>query len=294
MDGKLYIYKFIRDDGQQLKFDATELYLAKKNTLLNRPDPNTTAVSYTEADGGEMIRQKNKTYAQKVNGLIVPKTTDYWVLCSSLSQFFQVNHTYKIIYAKKDGSMFAVSNAWISDGLQIVPVPREEYSSWDITFTIGNVNWSDYAEDKDGKEIYSNTVTIPLVTLSAGGEEWDSVGAVWDSVGEVWESGAGGIQTVNIASTKTIYPVWVVKGPCVNPELRNNTTSSTASYTGTVANGQTLTVDFENSVAYLDTALVTRLVSGLVSFDPGENLVAFSSDGGATTDSTISWNNIIN
>lgn len=294
MDGKLYIYKFIRDDGVQLKFDANELYLAKKNTLLNRPDPNTTAVSYTEADGGEMIRQKNNTYTQKVNGLIIPKTTDYWVLCANLSQFFRVNHTYKIIYAKKDGGMFAISNAWISDGLQIIPVPREEYSTWDITFTIGNVNWTDYAENGSGTEVYSNTVAIPLVTSSAGGEVWDTVGAVWDSVGEEWENGAGGVQTVNIASTKPIYPVWIVEGPCVNPTMQNNTTDTSAAYDGTVAAGQILTVDFENSVAYLDSALVTRLVTGLVKFNPGENLVSFSSDGGATTESTISWNNIIN
>lgn len=294
MDDKLYIKKFIRDDGTQLSFDAQEIYLAKSNTLLTRPDPDTTSVSYTEADGGEMIRQKNAVYNQKVNGLIVPKTTDYWTLCATLSQFFQVNHTYKIVYVKKDGTMFAISNAWITNGLQIVPVPHEEYSKWDIQFTIGNTNWTDYAEDSQGKEIYSNNVSIPLVTASSGGEYWDNVGTVWDNVGEVWENGAGGIQTVNIASTKTIYPVWTVEGPCVNPSLQNNTTDSNASYTGTVAAGQTLVVDFENGVAHLDSALVTRLVSGLVSFAPGENLVGFNSDGGATTECTISWNNIIN
>lgn len=294
MDDKLYIYKFIRDDGEKFIFDANELYLAKNNTLLVRPDPNTTAVSYTEADGGEMIRQKNNTYVQKVNGLIIPKTTDYWVLCSTMSQFFQINHTYKIVYKKKNGGMFAISNAWISDGLQIIPVPNELYSKWDISFTIGNVNWTDYAENSSGDEIYSNNVTLSLVTLSAGGEVWDNVGEVWDNVGGKWESGTGGAQTVNIASTKAIYPVWVVEGPCVNPSLVNNTTDTSASYDGTVASGQTLTVDFQNSVAYLDTALVTRLVEGIVKFDPGENLVSFSSDGGATTESTISWNNIIN
>ena len=294
MDGKLYIYKFIRDDGTQLKFDADELYLAKKNTLLNRPDPDTSAVDYTEADGGEMIRQKSSTYKQDVNGLIIPKTTDYWVLCSKLSQFFQVNHTYKIIYIKKDGGMFAISNAWISSGLQIVPVPKEEYSTWDITFTIGNVNWTDYAENSSGKEIYSNTVIIPIVSNNAGGEKWDAVGAVWDNVGEVWELGSGGVQTVNIASTKPIYPTWIVEGPCVNPVLQNLTTNTTASYDGTVAAGQILTVDFQDGTAYLDTALVTRLVSGIVKFAPGENLVSFNSDGGATNESIISWNNIIN
>lgn len=294
MDGKLYIKKFIRDDGQTLSFDGNEIYLDQDNTLLVRPDPNTTAVNYTEADGGEMIRQQNTTYDQTVNGLIVPRTTDYWTLTSKLSLFFRINHTYKIVYVKKDKTMFMCTGAWISSGLQIIPVPHEDYSNWNITFTIGNTNWVEYAEDSEGKEIYSNTVTLPLLALSSGGEIWDSVGLVSDSVGEEWEEGDGGVQTVNIASTQPIYPVWVVKGPCVNPKLQNNTTDTVAEFDGTIASGQTLTVNFEEGTAYIGTALVSRYVTGLVSFAPGENVAGFNSDGGATDNSTISWNNIIN
>ena len=294
MNDKLYIKKFIRDDGETLAFDGEEIYLAQENTLLTRPDPRTTAVEYTEANGGEMIHQQNTIYEQPINGLIIPKTTDYWTLVSELSLFFRINHNYKIVYTKKDGSMFAISNAWISSGLQIIPVPHEEYSSWNITLTIGNINWTEYSEDSEGKEIYANTVTLPLLSAGSGGEKWDSIGLVADNVGEVWEEGAGGVQSVSIASTQVVYPVWVVKGPCVNPLLQNNTTDTLASYDGTVASGQTLTVDFTAGVAYLDTALVTRNVTGLVSFNPGENIAGFNSDGGATNTSTISWNNVIN
>ena len=119
-------------------------------------------------------------------------------------------------------------------------------------------------------------------------------GEVWDNVGTEWEMGNGGVQTVNIASTQAIYPVWVVEGPCINPKLQNNTTDTIAEFDGTVATGQTLTVDFEAGTAYLDSALVTRYVAGIVSFAPGENMAGFNSDGGATQESTISWNNIIN
>ena len=126
MDNKFYIKKFIRDDGQTLAFDAEEIYLAGDNKLLVRTDPSTTSVEYTEADGGEMIRQRNAIYEQPINGLIVPKTTDYWTLTSQLSQFFRINHTYKIVYIKISGEMFAASNAWISSGLQIEPVAHED------------------------------------------------------------------------------------------------------------------------------------------------------------------------
>ena len=294
MDGKLYIKKIIRDDGEQLEFDGEEILLAEKNTLLVRPDPNTTAVEYTEADGGEMVRQRNAIYNQTINGLIVPKMSGYWALSSKLGKFFKVNKTYQIVYIKSDMSMFKVENAWISSGLQIIPVPYEEYSEWNITFAIGNPNWFEYAEDSGGSEIYSNNVILPLLTANAGGEIWDAVGLSSDNVGEEWEKGAGGVQTVSIASTQAIYPVWTVVGPCVNPTLQNNTTDTVAEYNGTVASGQTLVVDFAEGVARLNTALVTRNVSGLVSLAPGDNTLGFNSDGGTTETSTISWNNIIN
>ena len=172
MNGKLYIKKFIRDDGETLSFDAEEIYLSENNTLLVRSDPATTAVEFTEEDGGEMIRQRGATYSQPVSGLIVPKSTEYWALCVRLSRFFILNHTYKIVYIKRDGSMFSMNRAWINAGLQIVPVPYENYSTWTIEFRIGDNFWTEYAEDSQGKEIYSNTVELPLLTAGTGGEVW--------------------------------------------------------------------------------------------------------------------------
>lgn len=294
MDNKLYIKKIIRDDSEIFSFDGNEIYLAENNTLLNRPDPNSVAVEFTEADGGEMIKQQAKIYEQNINGLIVPKTTDYWQLTTKLSQFFKLNHTYKIIYIKKNGEMFATTNAWINAGLQIVPVPDEKYSEWSITFAIGNVSWTEYAENSSGEEIFSHTVVLPLISAASGGEKWDAVGLVADEVGEQWEAGSGGVQVINIASTQVIYPVWVVEGPCVNPILQNNTTDTLAKFNGTVAEGQTLTVDFAEGVAHLDNALITRYISGLVSFQPGENVAGFNSDGGTAESSKICWNNVIN
>lgn len=175
MNGKLYIKKFIRDDGETLSFDAEEIYLSENNTLLVRSDPATTAVEFTEEDGGEMIRQRGATYSQPVSGLIVPKSTEYWALCVRLSRFFILNHTYKIVYIKRDGSMFSMNRAWINAGLQIVPVPYENYSTWTIEFKIGDNFWTEYAEDGQGKEIYSNTVELPLLTAGTGGEVWSDV-----------------------------------------------------------------------------------------------------------------------
>lgn len=293
MDNKLYIKKFIRDDGEILSFDGNEIYLARDNVLLVRPTPNTTAIDYTEADGGEMISQRDTIYDQPINGLIVPKETDYWSLSGQLSRFFRIRHTYKIIYIKKDGTMLMVDNAWISSGLQIIPVPYETYSTWNITFSIGNTNWMEYAEDSSGHEIYQNTFTLPLLSNNVGGEIWGSVGLVSDNVGEEWERGSGGVQTVNIQTTRVVYPVWTVQGPCVRPKLQNNTTDTVAEFDGTVAEGQTLVVDFAAGTAMLNSSPVNRYLNGIVSLVYGDNTLGFDSDGGSTETSTIQWNNII-
>lgn len=289
------LVKFIRSDGDTLTLtDEIRVYDDNDGSnLLAAADPNTTSVNYTEADGGEMIRQQLEPYDQELSGLIVPETSSYWTLMNTLKGFFKINYTYKLIYQKRDGSMFAVNNAWISAGLQLPPRPREDYCQWTITFTIGSVYWYEYSEDSSGQETYANSVTLPLLSAASGGESWDEVGLVADTVGEVWTTGTGGVQSVYIDSTTTIYPVWVVEGTCVNPTLQNNTTDSVATYNGSVAAGQTLTVYLEEGTAYLDTALVTRNLSGLVSLQPGENIVGFNSDGGDAESCQIMWNNVI-
>ena len=205
MNGKLYIKKFIRDDGETLSFDAEEIYLSENNTLLVRSDPATTAVEFTEEDGGEMIRQRGATYSEPVSGLIVPKSTEYWALCVRLSRFFILNHTYKIVYIKRDGSMFSMNRAWINAGLQIVPVPYENYSTWTIEFRIGDNFWTEYAEDGQGKEIYSNTVELPLLTAGTGGEVWNDV------TQQTW-SGLGNYFTIDSTSISASINELEVRG----------------------------------------------------------------------------------
>ena len=293
MNDLFYVKKFIRDDGKVLEFDQNEIYLDEENVLLARPDPNTTAVNYTEANGGEMLHQQNPTFTQEINGLIIPKATPYWRLVFSLTEFFRINHTYKIVYIRKNGQMFAVDDCWIARGMQVPPHPQEEYTRWSITLEIGREAWREYSEDAAGNETFANQVEIPMVSSNQGGEVWDNVGLVSDEIGEVWEAGSGGIQEISIDSTTIVYPVWVVTGPCSYPSLRNNTTNTTAQYNGTIDQGQTLTVNFETGVAYLDTALVTRNVEGIFSCNPGMNVIGFDALNSGIESSLIKWNNTI-
>lgn len=299
MPKKFYIRKIVRDDGEQFSFDQEEIYLAEDNTLLVNAEVETTFEDYTEADGGEMIAQKLPSFEQEINGLIVPKTTDYWALRTKLTNFFQIRHTFYIVYEKisgetfTSGEKFKTGGAWIAVALQVPPKPYEDYSPWSVTFRIGSPRYQEYTEDPSGEETYANSVIVPLVSGASGGREWDSVGSVWDSVGAVWETGEGGVQEILVNSSSDIYPIWIVQGEAVNPSIVNNSLDLAAQYTGSVAEGQTLTVDFEKGTATLDGVVVTRNLSGQFSLKPGTNLVAFNADNASATPATLKWNNYL-
>lgn len=287
---KFYVKAILRDDGKRFNFDGERFFLATDNTLLKRPEIESTEVEYTEADGGEMINQRSTIGGQDFNGLMYPKDKDYWELYFTLTSFFKKNYSYTVIYTKRNGEMFAQYNGWLSSNIQIVPRPKEDYSYFSFGVKFRNSLLYEYLEDNDGTPTYTNSVKIPLLSADLGGEVWDAVGTVWDEVGEVWEAGEGGVQNVYVRSSERIYPIWTVVGPCVKPKIQVNNTDTFAEYDGTVGTGQKLTVDFSTGEARLNTALVTRNVRGSIYLEPAMNIVGFDSEGGTTKYSMIMWN----
>lgn len=299
MSKYVYVRKIIRDDGATLTLDQEEIYLAEENTLLVRPDPDTAFEDYTEADGGEFITQKLPSFTQTINGLIVPKTTPFWTLRNRLTAFFLHNHTYAIVYEKRsgetfvNGDFFKSGGAWIEENLQVPPEPKEDFARWSVTLRLGSAGYQQYVEDETGQEVFANNLNIFLSSLATGGREWDNVGAEWDEVGAVWIAGEGGLRNISVDSVTRVYPTWTVSGDIENPEIRNNTNQTIASYNGTISSGQKLIVDFASGTAKLDGMDVSSKLSGEFYFEPGNNVVGFDSDGGTQTQSTLSWNNFI-
>ena len=78
--GKFSLVAVVRDDGERLDLTGSEVRLSADNSLLQRPDIDTSDIDYTDTDGGEMIRQRLSTYTQSINGLILPKESGFWKL----------------------------------------------------------------------------------------------------------------------------------------------------------------------------------------------------------------------
>lgn len=294
-----YLKKIVRDDKKTLEFDRHEIFLAEDNSLLTRPEIQTSSVEYTEADGGEVVAQRLTIGEQAINGLIVPKENDYWTLRNRLTEFFQINRSYFLVYEKISGeeivagAKFKTGNAWISENLQVPPEPKEDYSEFSITFGIGVAGFQEYIEDPSGEETFAHSIEVGLATSSMGGQVWDETGQVYDTIGSVWAEGGGGLQEIYVDSTTSIYPVVVIKGSAVNPSIRNNTNDTVATYEGGIGDGQTLTIDFSDGTASLDGANVTRNLKGELRLEAGTNLIGFDIASGNTKTLTLKWNNFI-
>lgn len=287
-----YIKKIIRDDGVQLAFDQYEIYLDEENTLLTRPEIATTSIDYTEADGGEMISQRLLSGIQTINGIIIPKDHSYWELREQLTTFFIPRQTYKIIYERVfDGALFQTGGCWLSENLQVPPEPRENFSKFTLSLGVGSAKLSQYAENESGEEVYAGEAEIFLESLRRGGLVWDEIGAKWDGNGAIWSQ--GGNNLIAVQTAMAIQPIWVVEGRVVNPTIINRKNQTTATFTGTLVEGQTLTVDFSQDTAMVDSTDMSESLSGELTLEPGVNEIVFTSDDGSTTVSVLKWNGTI-
>ena len=221
---KFKIWKLLRDDGETFVIDEKEIYLAQDNSILAMPEIDTSEVEYTEVDGGEMIGQRLHPLIQTINGIMLPNTEGaYLELVTKLINFFKINHTYTILYRTKTGKLFTRRDAWISDGLQVTPIANEDYLTFTCSLKVPRRFMYEYADDGNGNEMYSNSVTLPLLTAASGGRVWDAVGSVYDNVGAVYEEGNGGVKNIIV---NTSIPRKVCRQrPCVKKDKSPNHTS---------------------------------------------------------------------
>ena len=120
-------------------------------------------------------------------------------------------------------------------------------------------------------------------------------GAIWDNYGLVWEATSGsGYTTVMVDSIDFVYPIWEVVGPAVNPQFADLTSNMTLYYSGSVGEGQTLTIDMNNKTALLSGLNVVGNVSGdWVALKPGNNRISYTTDNNDAESSTIKWQEVV-
>lgn len=140
-----------------------------------------------------------------------------------------------------------------------------------------------------------NNITI---TPSAGAQGELSVhyatGSIDVGAGYEWEEGSDtGTNIIVNNGIDSVNPTWIVPGPATNPTLTNITTGQTIVWEGSVAAGQTLTVDLNRQTAELGGTNVFAQLSGdWVKLAPGPNKLAYSATG-ATEGCRLEWNGVV-
>lgn len=289
---------FIRDDGERFllgsgayEFNEKQLHFAA-NSFAN------DIVEVQGNDGVFLAGQVRRAATQTFDGYVGDSTvarTDIETYRRAFLSFFRKNYYYKVVYIFHDGSAIQRRQGFIVDAPQVKEL-YQLFPEYHVALNFEDVNYYTYYEDEDGQEIYGKSATIPLSAgATEGGLIWDETGVVWDNIGAEWEEGGGGgPSTVMIDSIASVYPVWEIKGPALNPQISILTTNTTLTYNGNITATQTLRIDMFNKTAKLNGVSVIGNVSGdWVYFAPGNNRVTYTAGNNDANPSTIYWQEIV-
>ena len=296
---KCYILAlFIRDDGERflLGSGAYEFKDSQLNFIANTIQSDIVEVQGNDGVllAGQVRRGQSQTFDGYVGDTTVKNTTieEYR---KDFLRFFRKNFYYTVVYIFPDGTAIQRRRGFLVDAPEI----KELYQmspEYHVALNFEDINYYTYEEDPSGQEIYGKSANLPRYHgANTGGVIWDSVGATWDSVGMIWSTGGGGgVVKIDVQSVDNVYPVWEVPGPAVNPKLTDINTGLILDYTGSIAEGQTLTVNMLDNTATLNGVNVVGNISGdWLYLSPGENRLTYVTTNPDAPFSTIKWLEIV-
>lgn len=289
---------FIRDDGERFLLGSGAYEFKDKQLHFAANSYENDIVEVQGNDGILLAGQVRRPSAQAFDGFVGDATVskqDVENYRKSFIAFFRKDYHYKVVYVFPDGTAIQRRQGFIVDAPEVQEL-YQYYPAYHVALNFEDVNYYSYEEDSSGHEIYGKSARIYLSSgVNEGGLIWDETGVVWDSIGATWEKGSGGGSTiVPVDSIDRVYPLWVLTGPAVNPEITVIDTVTSITYSGTVTANQTLTVDMVNKTATLNGVSVIGNISGeWISLAPGNNRVIYTTDNADADYSTIYWQEVV-
>lgn len=289
---------FIRSDGERFLLGDGAFQFIESQQHFSANEVDNTVVSLQGSDGVLLAGQTKRATPQSFDGYVGDATVsreDVEQYRRDFLAFFAggADVRYEVVYIFPDGSAIKRQRGFISDA-PAVPELWQVHPEYHVSLNFEDPNYYTYAEDADGNELYGQEANISLYNSTTGGFEWDSVGLVWQEDGLYCLSGLGGAVSLNIKSTKTVYPIWTVNGLAETPILRNLTTNTWVKYNGRVGIGQTLVVDMLNQTALVDgTNVLPNMDGSWINFAPGVNRLQFITENDNASDSTVKWAEVV-
>ncbi len=296
---KCYILAlFKRSDGERFLLGSGAYEFDEKLAHFSANAFTNDVVEVQGNDGvmlaGQVRRATTQTFSGYIGDATVPKT-EIENYRRAFFSFFRKNFYYTVVYIFNDGTAIQRRRGFITDAPEVKEM-FQLFPEYKVGLNFEDVNYYSYAEDADGNEAYTKSANIFISHgVEQGGLIWDEIGATWDDVGAIWAAGSGGGPTiVSVDSIGTVYPIWEVKGPAINPQISVLTTGTTLGYNGTITESQTLEVDMMNHTATLNGVnVLTNITGNWINFAPGENRVTYTNDDVNAVSSKIYWQEIV-
>ena len=289
---------FIRDDGERFLLGSGAYEFKKSQMHFVANSYENDIVEVQGDDGLFLAGQVRRSVKQPFDGYIGDATVrkaDIENYRKDFFKFFREDYYYTVVYIFPDGTAIQRRRGFIVDAPEAKEL-FQFYPEYHVALNFEDIDYYSYAEDEDGKELYTKAAVIPLSTGGiVGGLVWDEYGASWDANGAEWEDISGaGVTTISIDSIDKVYPIWEITGPANNPQLSSITTNTTLSYSGNVAVGQTLTIDMFNKTAKLnDTSVISNISGDWVYFRPGNNRITYTTTNSDAEASNIYWQEVV-
>lgn len=214
---------FIRDDGE--RFLLGDGWFDFKDSLQHF-QPNTFANDIVElqgTDGQLLAGQVRRSASQSFDGYVGDALTskaDIEQRRRDFLMFFRKKHFYKVIYIFCDGSAIQRDRGYIVDAPS-VPEMWQKFPSYHVSLAFEQVNYYEYAEDEDGKEIFAHMAEISVSTIMSGGLVWDEDGAVSEDIG--WTN------PIELSGTTIAINDVIEDAPMTVVKLEGNATQQTYS-----------------------------------------------------------------
>jgi len=296
---KCYILAlFKRSDGERFLLGSGAYEFNNSLTHFTANSFENDVVEVQGNDGvmlaGQVRRATTQVFSGYIGDATIPKT-EIENYRRAFFRFFRKDFYYTVVYIFNDGTAIQRRKGFIANAPEVEEM-FQLFPEYSVGLNFEDVNYYSYAEDADGNEAYTKSLNIFISHgVEQGGLIWDNVGATWDDVGAIWAAGSGGGPTiVNIDSISTVYPVWEVVGPSINPQISVLTTGTTLTYKGAITSSQKLVVNMFDHTATLNGVNVLTNISGnWINLAPGENRVTYTDDDVNATSSKIYWQEIV-
>ena len=187
---------FIRDDNERFLLGSGAYEFKEEQQHFAANNYSNDVVEVQGNDGAFLAGQVRRASVQSFDGYI----GDVTVSKSSIEayrreffKFFQKNHFFTVVYVMCDGSAIQRRRGYIVDAPEVKEM-WQKFPEYHVALNFEDVNYYTYAEDDEGKEIFSNYATIPTSAATVGGLVW----APLSQSRQTWQEG------INLAFVQTI------------------------------------------------------------------------------------------